>query len=213
MTDKISYWLDSQNIICKVDKYWDQNMDVNIWWSKRASSKEIVGQNLFSFICDDITRMYVSTMVSSVRLLKKEMSRPYRCDTPDLKRYWQMIVSPVANNGVKVSHELVRTEPLLKKVYFKTIVPPLPLLSAPATDTHHLKGTSHIRCSLCNRISKMHSDQWQDIDTLEDEAIPPDDTLNVLYGICPSCLQGHRPRSMPSDIHQLVKCQSSHNSN
>lgn len=207
MSDKISYWLDDQNIIRKVDKYWDQNMDVNIW-TERASSKAIIGQNILSFICDDITRMYVSTMVSSVRLLKKELCRPYRCDTPDLKRYWQMIISPVVNDGVRVSHELIRTEPLLKKIFCKTIVTPLPLSSAPTGDKVKPNNNSHIRCSLCNRISRMHSDKWQDIDALAEDIKGPDLTLSVLYGICPACLQGHQSFPIPPNIQRVTKVTS-----
>lgn len=186
MKGKLSYWVDNKNIICKVDDCWDSEMDVQSW-SERASKNLIVGKNLFDFICDDITRMYIAALIDLVRVVPQTVFRPYRCDTPDTKRYMQMIVSPEPNGWVKISHELLQSEPLLKKVSFKTQVPSVKITSIPKVDSASFV-VNHIRCSLCNRINEVGSTLWQEVDTLPDADIQ--DPLPVVYGVCLDCAKG-----------------------
>ncbi len=188
MSQKLSYWLDKDNTIRKVDDFWDDSMDSESW-SDRACSKTIIGRHLFDFICDDPTRMYVSALVQLVRIIPQCLFRPYRCDTPNSKRYMRMIVSPEENDLVRVSHELLHCEPLPKKISF---------LTQNCTENKSLKrrngteylGVSHIRCSLCNRLQPIGTNLWQEVDTLSDLMATTQDTVPVVYGICPSCIEG-----------------------
>jgi hypothetical protein len=184
MKQTLSYWLDSVNVICRVDEDWDRSMDSENW-TDRAASQSIIGKPLFDFICDDVTRMYIATMVESVRVLPRTLFRPYRCDTPDFKRFMMMTVTPEDDGLVRVSHELLRTEPMAKKTSFKTVSPTEQSASAAFQSRMAILGTHFIRCSLCNRIRKVGQNDWQEADSVAVTS----EAIRVVYGLCPRCMQ------------------------
>lgn len=185
---QLSYWVDNNNIIRKVDDHWDQTMNSESW-SERASAKEIIGKPLFNFICDDITRMYIATMIESVRVIPHTSFRPYRCDTPDTKRYMQMIITPEDNGWIRVSHELLRTEPITKPAVFKTVVNRTQIKHSISTEAGVAK-IQFVRCSICNRLQRIgdYASKWKEVDDFTDHesiAMP----VKVIYGVCSDCLR------------------------
>lgn len=184
---QLSYWVDGSNIIRKVDDHWDQAMNSESW-SERASANGIVGKPLSDFICDDVTRMYVATMIESVRVIPHTSFRPYRCDTPDTKRYMQMIITPESNGWIRVSHELLRSEPIKKPMTFTTNVNCTQLLH-PVSTKDNISTIQYVRCSICNRLRRIadHTSKWQDVDHFASHEPVPMPT-KVIYGVCPDCL-------------------------
>ncbi len=184
MNFQLSYWLDDDNIIRRVDDHWDQAMDSQNW-SDRASANRIVGKLLSEFICDDVTRMYVATMIESVRVIPHTSFRPYRCDTPDMKRFMQMIITPEENGWIRVSHQLLRTEPLRKPVTFTTT----PQIS-PLRQLKNNQTINFVRCSICNRLQRYgnwdHS--WHEVDFFAIPGHASEEPLKVLHSVCPDCL-------------------------
>ncbi|MCE7914839.1 MAG: hypothetical protein DYH15_09175 [Nitrosomonas sp. PRO4] len=192
---QLSYWVDSSNIIRKVDDHWDKAMNSESW-SERASAGVIIGKPLSNFICDDVTRMYVATMIESVRVIPHTSFRPYRCDTPDTKRFMQMIITPEENGWIRVSHELLRTEPMKKPVAFKTVVDLAQSKHMVLADGD-ISTIQYVRCSLCNRLHRIGdlTRIWQEADLFADHEtiLTP---IKVIYGVCPDCLKF--PRYNPS---------------
>lgn len=185
---QLSYWVDSRNIIRKVDDHWDQAMN-NESWSDRASASGIIGKPLSDFICDDVTRMYVATMIESVRVIPHTSFRPYRCDTPGTKRYMQMIITPEDNGWILISHELIRTEAIAKPAVFKTVADRAQIKHSISTKAEAAK-IHFVRCSICNRLHRVgdHASKWQEVDYFTDHesiAIP----AKVIYGVCSDCLK------------------------
>jgi hypothetical protein len=185
MNERLSYWLDKHNIIQKVNRNWDGAMD-NESWSKRASSNEIIGKPIMEFICDDITRMYLATMIQTVRIIPQSLFRPYRCDSPTAKRFMKMIVTPEENGWIRVSHELLKTEPITKKILFQTITTPSQAQNRSFRGNLLNLKYHFIRCSLCNRLRETGSHSWQEIDHIKTYETP----VKVAYGLCPDCMQG-----------------------
>ncbi len=111
--EKLSYWVDQNDVIYKVSESWDLHMEGESW-SDRASGKTIIGKSLFDFVCDDTTRMYIKSILDHVRLIPQSAFRYYRCDTPTMKRYMRMIVSLEQDCSVCLTHELISSSPLLK---------------------------------------------------------------------------------------------------
>ncbi|MCC8997498.1 MAG: hypothetical protein LM517_10745 [Nitrosomonas sp.] len=182
MNQKLIYWIDKNNIIQKVNDIWDSSMDVTNW-SDRACSEGIIGKSLLEFICDDVTRMYVATMIDAVRVIPQTLFRPYRCDSPDTKRFMQMTITPEENGLIRVSHELLRCEPLRKTVLFKTTksnVEPM--------------NIQFIRCSLCNRLHRSDTQKWHEVDDLDLISNKKNycNIIPVAYSICPDCANPHR---------------------
>lgn len=184
MSNKLSYWIDRKDIIRKVDESWDAHMD-SACWTDRASSSGIIGKHLFDFICDDVTRMYVATMVESVRVIPRTIVRPYRCDLPDCKRYWNMVITPEDNGWVCVSHELVREELLPKSITFKTISQPRRTIDNNNTT---YQTTYWVRCSICNRLKDQKKGWWLDVDQVTDIDFSSSVAKKVIYNVCPNCL-------------------------
>lgn len=188
MNQRLSYWVDRNNIIQKVDEHWDNSMNTTSW-SDRACSKGIIGKSLLEFICDDVTRMYVITMINSVRIIPQSLFRPYRCDSPDTKRFMQMIITPEDNGWVRVSHELLRCEPLKKTVLFKTKSNEQNSILKKRDFVHY--HIEFVRCSLCNRLRPSDTDVWQEADSLTIEKSKSLNSIPVVYGICPDCLNSN----------------------
>lgn len=158
-------------------------------WSDRACSKGIIGKPLLEFICDDVTRMYVTTMIDSVRIIPQTLFRPYRCDSPEMKRFMQMIITPEDNGWVRVSHELLRCEPLKKTVRFKTKIHEQNSILKKRNFVHY--KIEFVRCSLCNRLRTLGTDKWQEADNLTIEKSNSLNLIQVVYGICPDCLDSN----------------------
>lgn len=191
MSNKLSYWIDENNIIRQVDASWDSAMDSKSW-SERASSKSVIGKSLFEFICDDVTRMYIAAMIDTVRVIPQSLFRPYRCDTPEAKRYMQMTVSPGENGWLKVSHEQLRIEPLPQKVSFNPLPQDSPAASSLLSPHKGKKGPAkkvYIRCSICNCLSEIGSNHWQEVDSLAKQTALAKEPLHVIYSVCPECLK------------------------
>jgi hypothetical protein len=177
MNVKLSYWVDKKNIIQKVNDSWDQSMDAESW-SDRAVSFNIIGKNILDFIVDDITRMYVASMLDAVRVCAKTLVKPYRCDSPESKRFMQMTVTPDGEGLIRVSHELIRAEPLKQRVEF-------------FNEHDDIRFSAHhVRCSLCNKLKKIGTNNWEDVDKLSERGQLMPTGNPVVYGVCPRCTKG-----------------------
>ena len=169
----LSYTIDTQNTIIAVGGAWDDFARNND--GEKIVSTQIIGKKLNQFIHGDETRMFVLTMIMSARILNRPVNRPYRCDSPTLKRFMSMTVQPLGAGAVEVSHQELRSEPITHTVH---------MVAAPAgSGTHYAK-----RCSMCNRI-KLEG-VWSEVDDavnakrLVPTAAP---AVKVIYGVCPDC--------------------------
>ena len=174
MRQKIRYWIDQNDLICKVDDYWDNSLEDPT--DQRIKSNEIIGKLLFDFICDDITRMFIKTLLQSVRLLKQPLCRPYRCDSPTEKRYMQMTIALEDNQLLSVTHEIIKTEPLVIPASFETV----------SCKKVTPQSSFHIRCSICNRLRLVGHKNWEEVDTLSDKDLKKQ-PIYVIYGVCFDC--------------------------
>lgn len=184
--EKLSYWVDRQDVIYKVSESWDANMDPECW-TDRASGKVIIGKSLFDFVCDDETRMYIKSILDVVRLLPQSAFRYYRCDTPTLKRYMRMVISWEHGDSVCFSHEQIKSEPLIRKVIFTPVNKQVKRENNSKADL--ARPYQYVRCSLCNQISKDGYSGWGDADKLAETGITFS-VIEVSYGICQNCLKG-----------------------
>jgi hypothetical protein len=196
MNNTISYWLDENNIIRRVDEGWDNNLDETTR-SERTTSSGIIGKPLFEFICDDTTRMYMQALLQLIRVKPQTLLRPYRCDTPEHKRFLQMRISCDDQGWVQISHEFLKSELRAKRVLFKTVPSgQVPTSQQPDSklaeeQTHSAENLENIfiRCSLCNRLHDVELGYWREI---EDISLVADleQPIPVRYGVCLKCLSG-----------------------
>lgn len=164
------YWLDADDRIVDVSADWGNFAEAN--GASSLQLEKIRGLPLRNFIVGDTTRAWVFAMLSLARLRREPVENPYRCDSPDERRFMSMRVVPLDNNGVRVEHYLLRTEPAPARVPF-----------------HHVSPASsryRVRCSICNKI--MVGGKWRDPFTIDlEQGGRQVASLAVIYGVCPRC--------------------------
>lgn len=173
LEDVISYTLDKADVIVAVNKKWDEFARDND--GEKILAAKIIGKRLDQFIHGDVTRMFVRTMIMSARTLKRPVYRPYRCDSPQRKRFMEMTVVPHASGTVEVVHRELRSEPIVNNFTIRAA-------------TEGQRSIFLKRCSLCNRVNA--KGVWSEIDdaVAENRLDADKSTLKVIYGVCPDCL-------------------------
>lgn len=172
------YRLDSDDRIVEVGGAWDTFAEEN--GGTGLSAQRIVGTSLFKYISGATSRTHIWTAVDSARKLLSVRRVPYRCDSPGLKRFMEMVIKPEGSGDVLVEHFTLRVEPMQHRAAF-------------------VAGSGHsllIRCSMCNRIRIKGI--WMEADTAVGEnRLSPEATHCVAYGVCTDCRQraGRAPRA------------------
>lgn len=175
----LCYWLDIGDVIVEVSPQWEIFARAN--GGVGIEPGNVVGRNLLAFVEGDVTRMYVRSLVQSVRLMRRPVCRSYRCDSPDTRRLMEMRIS-IENSGLlRWEHRVLHTEPLARRLAFK--------VQPGAVAARRFV----VRCSICNRLKAPGG--WCEPDQA-DASEGPDETIPVIYGVCPDCLSGRPPRSL-----------------
>jgi hypothetical protein len=163
------YWLDKNNMIIKLSDSWDSFAIEND--GDVLSGQSVIGKKIWDYIQGNTTRMWMDALFSLARLHQKTVQKPYRCDSPELKRYMEMVITPEENGVLKVESRVLSTEVIKKPFYFQA-----------SNDLGSPKIL--IRCSICNRLKQ--KGQWQEVDQLSIESTNTEQ-LQVAYGVCPDC--------------------------
>jgi hypothetical protein len=103
-----TYWLDREDRISSVSGPWDkfanENGGINI------SADVIQGRSIWDYVTGDITRMWLNALIQLALLKNEAIERPYRCDSPYLKRYMSMKVTPYEGRRLRIDHVLLSVE-------------------------------------------------------------------------------------------------------
>jgi len=172
---------DDRIFILKID-HSDRIIFVNEHWLNFARENDadglikssILGQSLWKFICDDSTIHLYQTMLARARKEKLSFSIPFRCDSPDYRRFMEMKITPSGNEAISFESWIVKLEPREHVGLF---------------EAGHERSDELIRvCSYCKKIFAAESG-WHDVEeaiTLLDlfsaEKLP-----QITHTICPSC--------------------------
>ena len=133
----VSYWLDPADRIVRVNLLWDL-FALSNGGNHQLLSSEIQGRSVFTFITGDQTRMYLETLLQHARFLHRSVSRSYRCDSPTLKRFMSMSITPVADHLVQLDHTLLKCEPFEQPIMYHHEPDP--------------QAQALPRCSVCTRL-------------------------------------------------------------
>ena len=161
----IEYVLDHRDRIISVGEAWDHFADEN--GGMNVSSKDVIGRPLWDFVAGDTTRMWLETLFGSARLCGRTIERPYRCDSPNLKRFMQMRIGFEQGGILRIEHKILATEKRSAPVHFQ--------YRAKA-----LRNTRQ-RCSICGRVK---NGNWHE--PIEANAEVPAVIL-VVYTVCEDC--------------------------
>lgn len=164
-----SYWLDKDDAITGVSGSWDYFALEND--GNGVNSSEIIGKPVWSFISGESSRMWLESLLQLVRLTGRIISRPYRCDSPELKRFMTMTIIPEGSGRLRLEHAVIATEPRPESVYIRYAARTSP-------------SSFYQRCSVCGRVRLAQADSWVEPDELRGEGKA---NLSVIYAVCGEC--------------------------
>ena len=162
-----TYWLDGKDCIISVSGPWDEFAQENE--GIHLSADEIQGRPIWDYVTGDVTRMWLHTLLKLSIVSKKALERPYRCDSPELKRYMRMKITVEKDGLLKIDHILQSVEKRL-----------IPLRSV-----HTSKSPSKMikmKCSICGRIDDGVS--WEEPQFEHTNGFGE---LTVAYTVCCDC--------------------------
>jgi len=175
----VSYTLDRNNRIVDIGGEWDHFAIDND--ARNLVAPNVLGRPIDEFIIGDATRMFLFTMLDCSRLLAKPFTRPYRCDSPQWRRYMEMTLEPTRQGTIELRHQLLWVEPIDHPVVFTV---------APSGVRHDFVK----RCSICNRLRIRN--RWLEADEAAHWGLlAKSGECPVIYGVCETCQKTALPVS------------------
>ena len=192
--DVFIYRIDVRDIIVSVSRNWESFARDNAWGSE-LSPKNVVGHLLWDFIQDIETRHLYKEVFRRVRAGKPIGPIPFRCDSPQERRFLKLFITLLADGQIEITSTIVRAERR----------DPIRLL-----DKDMPRSSDFIRiCSMCKKISTSHN-KWVEIEEGLAQLRPfeASEMPRLTHGLCPDCYQaiipdlddlGSSPKGMDSD--------------
>lgn len=143
-------------------------------WSEPNSSNKVLGQSIYDFVIRHFTKRFLREFLMLARQTNLPRSRPYRCDTHNLKRLIEMRAVPMNDGHLIVEHRLLEVEPLPFNINFQ--------MASKKSEARYL------RCSHCNRLRKKSTTLWIEPESGCDSG--SEILLAVIHTICADCRAG-----------------------
>lgn len=170
-----SYIVDECNRIESIDEAWSS-------FAKRNKAQALTGdatlcQDINSFISCKKSQELYDMLMHTVRTKKKVIEFPFRCDSPEVRRFMRMEMIPLDNEKIAFKSSLEREEAR----------EPLALLDISTERTIKIITI----CSWCKRIKQDELHWLSTEDAVEHMGLFGKKTLPMLsHGICPGCCEG-----------------------
>jgi hypothetical protein len=169
------YRIDKEDIITSVSENW-MSFAVDNGWSDQSGSEYVVGHPLWDFIYGTETRHLYQEIFKKVRDGKSVGSIPFRCDSPNKRRFLHLLLTPWPDGQIVITSTIVKTESR----------EPVNLIDQKEKRTNKLINI----CSMCKKI-KLSQNKWIEIEEgiaqlkiFEAEKLP-----GLTHGLCPACYQ------------------------
>lgn len=169
------YVIDSTDRIVAANAEWfDFARENGAGW---LTSDAVLGRPLWDFITDPETRMLYREMVKGVREQSRAQMVPFRCDSPDRRRFMELTISKNPDGALLFLSRVVREESR----------EPIPFL-APGI----ARGDSVlVMCGWCKKV-RVGAEQWVEVeaavkalDLFDAPRLP-----RISHGICSVCSMG-----------------------
>lgn len=169
----VVYQVDDHDILTYFNKEWDIFAAEN--HSPAMYSAKVDHTSLWAYIHDFETKQIHKALLARVRADRHLRQLPFRCDSPDMRRYMEMDIIHVGQGTVEYQCRTIHTEK-------RQPVPASPEAVQP-------QGPFLRMCSWCNKMDGGH-DSWLEIedavvalDLLGREILPP-----ISHTMCDHCL-------------------------
>lgn len=111
--------------------------------------------------------MWLDAIFQFARLSGTSVERPYRCDSPELKRFMRIRVDVEEGGVLRIEHETVATEQRVVPVHIRYAA--------------GSRKNTRQRCSICGRVN---DGGWQEP---RPEHADESDGIIVIYTVCEDC--------------------------
>jgi hypothetical protein len=171
--DVFIYRMDNEDIIVCVSQNWESFARANAWGSE-LSPENVVGHLLWDFIQDFETLHLYKELFRRVRAGKPAGPIPFRCDSPQERRFLKLLLSPLPDGQIEITSTIVRTERR----------DPIRLLDKDMPRSNEL-----IRiCSMCKKIAVTQG-KWVEIEEGLAQLRPfeADEMPRLTHSLCADC--------------------------
>jgi len=168
------YRITPDDLIEFVNDAWIQFAEIN---GSPTLPQKVIGTTLWQYISGQEVVHLSRQLVAKIRQTKTEVSVPFRCDSPSIRRFMRMKIMPLAQGRIEFCTWVEREEPFQN---------PIRLLDPCATKT----PMELVRmCAWCKKIAK--DGCWLEVeDAIEQLRLFDRLTLPAItHGICDSCLK------------------------
>jgi len=173
-TNIYSYIIDdNDNILSINSEKWDYFYEKNSNGSL-CLSPDIIKESLWKYIDGFETSHLYKNIINNVRTYKKEITIPFRCDSPSQRRFLNLTLKPLANNHIEFISKIEKVE---DREYVSLF-----------DDTRDFSEEILISCSMCKKI-KLEENLWEEVETavislklFEKPKLPM-----LSHGLCPYC--------------------------
>ncbi len=168
------YRIDNSDTIVSVSDNWDSFAFGNAWDNSGCRPEDVVGHKLWDFIEDIETQHLYAEIFQRVRSGRRCGPIPFRCDSPQERRFLELILVLMTDKQIEVTSRILRTESR----------DPLGLLDRETVRTSRL-----IRlCSMCKKM-ETPSKEWAEIEAglAELRLFEATEMPQITHGLCPHC--------------------------
>jgi hypothetical protein len=176
--DEVRYRIDADDRLVRLGAAWDRFARAN--GAPELARGRVRGRGLWEFITSIEARHLHKRLLEAVRAGRAIRALPFRCDSPDTRRFMEMDLLPRANGAVEYRCRLVRAERREA----------VALVMAAAGGT----GALVKMCSWCKRV-EVTPGAWRDVEAAVRELglLEQDPTPGVTHGLCPDCRTRYYP--------------------
>jgi hypothetical protein len=134
------------------------------------------GQSIYAQVAGHFTQRFLREFFIAARTAAAPPSRPYRCDSPRVKRFMEMRAVAQDGGALRVEHRLIAETAMAVEVA------PRELPGAGRAD--------FLRCSICNRLKTPGGEDWR-----EPDQVGVLGSLRVVHTVCKDCRSGISARA------------------
>ncbi|MBE0598678.1 MAG: hypothetical protein IH614_15575 [Desulfuromonadales bacterium] len=166
------YRIDAEDRITLVNREWLDFARENA--APELVPEHLLGEPLERFIADWPTRHLYEIVYQRVRQAGRKVRLPFRCDSPDRRRAFQMTIAPLEQGGLEFTVRVVGIEPSPKR----------PVLDRSVKHSTEVA----VICSWCKRL-RVGADRWAEIEeAVAEEELFGADPPSLTHDVCPACL-------------------------
>jgi hypothetical protein len=165
----VSYWIEGHDEITWVSDSWAVFAMSN---DAPSLTEHVVGHSLWEFVSDGATRQVYRDLLVRVRD-GRTVTFSYRCDSPSLRRFMRMTMTPRAHDGVGFDSLTLGTEPRVAPTF---------LIHAGEQSDALLRV-----CSWCKRAAV--ADEWVEVEAAVERLglFAGHSPFGITHGMCPEC--------------------------